>query len=68
MLPVRPIVAPAADEVQEDDVAGEFQDLPELGLSEEVFAEQPAPSDPTGEGQEPVEELAEKPLASEVEA
>jgi small subunit ribosomal protein S1 len=32
VLPVRPIVAPAADEIQ---------DVPELGLSEEVFADEP---------------------------
>jgi small subunit ribosomal protein S1 len=35
VLPVRPIVAPAADEIN---------DVPELGLSEEVFAEHLAPA------------------------
>src|SRR6202451_836358 len=36
VLPVRPIIAPAADEIE---------DVPELGLSEDVFASAPAPSD-----------------------
>jgi small subunit ribosomal protein S1 len=52
-LPVRPIVAPSESE------AGDLDDVPELGLSEDVFADGPAPTE------EPVAEVAVEPAIEE---
>jgi small subunit ribosomal protein S1 len=41
VLPVRPIVPPSGDE------ASSLDDVPELGLSEDVFADAPAPASPS---------------------
>jgi small subunit ribosomal protein S1 len=62
VLPVRPIVAPAADEIE---------DVPELGLSEDVFAESTfdeAPAADVEVAEAEVPEAAAVPEAAEVEA